>query len=377
MFTFAHTSDWQMGMMARGLGLAAEKVRAARIASLKNLLDLANTRALDAILIAGDLFEDNQVDASIVEQVADLLNNGTAIPTYIITGNHDPATLNSVYRRKAFSQLRGHVNIILEPREIEVAPSVKLYACPLAAKNGMDDPTAWIPPRANERDLRIGLAHGTMKLRDDMGEDDFPIPLDAVARRQLDYLALGHWHSTLSSPCGCAWYCGTPETTKFGERDSGNTLIVKLTAPGDKPQVEAVRTGVLSWLDRPIDLDAGGMDEVMRELREWPAAEKCLMTARLGGTATPANAARVRELNDLLRQRFLYHGCDATKLRPPPTEAAVAELAGSPYLIKTVEELAALAASTAPGVADTPDSAAVARRAMELLHEAQWETRQA
>jgi DNA repair exonuclease SbcCD nuclease subunit len=234
----------------------------------------------------------------------------------------------------------------------------------------MDDPTAWIPPRdKDERDLRIGLAHGTMRLRDDMGQDDFPIPLDTPARRGLEYLALGHWHSTLSSPCGCAWYCGTPETTKFGERESGNMLIVKLTSPGQKPQVESVRSGVLNWREKEMDLDGGGVDELMRELREWPAADKCLLNARLKGTLTPQNAARLRELDDLLRQRFLYYECDRRGLRPPAGETALADLAGSPYLLNAAEELGTLAG------AGPANEAAVARRALEMLHEAQWETR--
>ena|ERR1051326_1290624 len=57
MFRFLHTADWQIGMMASGLGLAAEKVRAARIESLKNLMAIADDRKVDAILMAGDQFE--------------------------------------------------------------------------------------------------------------------------------------------------------------------------------------------------------------------------------------------------------------------------------------------------------------------------------
>jgi DNA repair exonuclease SbcCD nuclease subunit len=45
----------------------------------------------------------------------------------------------------------------------------------------------------------MGVAHGTVEgVRQD--EPDYPISRGAPERAGLDYLALGHWHSTATHP---------------------------------------------------------------------------------------------------------------------------------------------------------------------------------
>ncbi len=366
MYRFLHTADWQIGMRAAGLDpAAASRVRAARVSALRNVTAAAAAHGADAILVAGDLFEDNAVDPALVEQVAAVLNDATACPVYLIPGNHDPDTLDGVWRRPVWRQLRGHVRPLLTADPVPVADGVTLYPCPLSAKHGREDPTAWIPHRADgDATLRIGLAHGTMRIRPDVGDDDFPVPPDAADRLGLDYLALGHWHSVLSNATRRAWYSGTHEQTKFGERDSGRALLVTLTAAGVPPQVEPVDTGTLRWADHGVDLDAGPADDALRHLREWPDADRCLVRVAVSGRQSPATAAAVAAMRAVLAERFLHHSCDDHRLRPADAASALDGLAGGPHLTAAAEELAA-AAATDP----------VAARALELLHECAWAAR--
>ena len=54
---------------------------------------------------------------------------------------------------------------------------------------------AWIAQQAVDRGpIRIGLAHGSLRTRDDLPADDHLIARHAAHDLQLDYLALGHWH---------------------------------------------------------------------------------------------------------------------------------------------------------------------------------------
>ena len=98
------------------------------------------------------------------------------------------------------------------------------------------------------------------------GEPDYPIPRDAASRLGLDYLALGHWHSFArydadDGVCRMA-YAGTHETTKFGERDSGNAVIVEIAQRGSPPKLTRIKTGRLDWrtvertIDQPQTLEA-------------------------------------------------------------------------------------------------------------------------
>ena len=127
-------------------------------------------------------------------------------------------------------------------------PGGTLFPCPVREKHSVKNPTLWIPDIPDG--IRIGLAHGTVE-GVQTEEPDYPIPRDAAAQKGLDYLALGHWHSfgSFPGPDGAVHmaYSGTHEPTKFGERDSGNVLIVEIAEAGAVPFITSVPTGKLQW----------------------------------------------------------------------------------------------------------------------------------
>ena len=375
MFKFIHTGDWQIGMRAAGLPpAAAERVRAARFASVTTLLAAAVEHRADAVLVAGDCFEDNGVAPALVERLAAVLNDAPGRPpVYLIPGNHDPASLDSVWHRPIWRQLRPHVRVLLSADPVVMADGVTLFPCPLSTRHGTADPTSHIPPRpAGDASLRIGLAHGTMRILPGVGDDDFPIPTDAAERLGLDYLALGHWHSVLASPDGRAWYSGTHEATKFGERESGRALLVTLSTAGVPPVVATLRSGALTWADAELDASVEPGDDVLRRHREWPDADRCLLRLTLRGPSTAESAAVVAQLREVLSNRFLHHACDDANLTPADPDVALAGLAGLPHVIRAADELKSLAAGQ-PGEV----SAAVAARALQLLYDIAWSNRQA
>src|SRR4051812_26552641 len=110
MFRFVHTADWQLGARFSQFGTRGPRLREARIATLRRALGLAREHAVDAFLIAGDLFEDNQVDDALVSTVLELFREHASVPTFILPGNHDPFTgPDSVWQRKGFLAAPSHV----------------------------------------------------------------------------------------------------------------------------------------------------------------------------------------------------------------------------------------------------------------------------
>ena len=63
---FLHTSDWQLGMKAVHVGRAAEKVRSARIETIRRMQQIAREADVDFAVIAGDTFEDHGVSRKLV-----------------------------------------------------------------------------------------------------------------------------------------------------------------------------------------------------------------------------------------------------------------------------------------------------------------------
>jgi predicted phosphodiesterase len=317
---FLHTADWQIGMKAAHAGRAAQRVRAERMAAAIRVIEIARQEAVDFIVVAGDTFEDNGVERALVQQVGDILSS-FGRPVYLIPGNHDPFVPGSVWEHPVWSMAKS-VRVLAEEEPVEVCGGL-LFPCPILAKYSRKDPTAWI--RAEQsRGICLGVAHGTVEgLCQE--EPDYPIPLDAPNMRSLDYLALGHWHSTTgySRPDGSVRmaYSGTHETTKFGERDSGNVLIVEIAAPGVPPVITQARTGGLYWtvLEREL-LDDGDLERVVDEISEIDTAEHTLIDVRLRGLITPSKRNWLDRIDDLLQARFVCGRLGTSGLRITPQD---------------------------------------------------------
>lgn len=317
---FLHTADWQIGMKAHHVGEAARHVRDMRIETARKLVDTLRERNVSFILIAGDMFEDNGVDRVAVQKVADILN-GSDVPVFIIPGNHDPLVPGSVWEHPAWKSSKN-VHVLREEKPVEV-PGGLLYPCPVNEKYSGADPTAWIQP-SQETGIRIGIAHGTVEgIRQD--EPCHPIPRDAAVRAGLDYLALGHWHSTAtySGSDGAVRmaYCGTHETTKFGERDSGNVLVVDIPDVGQPPATQSLRTGTLEWnvVERGLR-QFGDLSQLRKEIETMKNPASTLLRVQLTGLLAAQDREEVSRIHEILSSRFLFGVLDTSWVRPSPED---------------------------------------------------------
>ena len=192
---FLHTADWQIGMKAESVGTASQRVREERLQAGRRVVETAKQNSVDFILLAGDLFEDNAVDRSLVQKVADILA-GFGKPVYVIPGNHDPLVPGSVWDHPAWKS--SQYLVVLREETPLILDGCTLYPCPLREKHSGKNPTGWIKAPKG-KSINIGVAHGTVEgIQQD--EFDYPIYRDAAERAGLDYLALGHWHSVATYP---------------------------------------------------------------------------------------------------------------------------------------------------------------------------------
>ncbi len=318
---FIHTADWQIGMKAVHVGAAGPRVRAARLESAKAVIHAAKEHRADFILLAGDNFEHNGVDRVLVQQVADILQ-GFDGPSYVLPGNHDPLEPGSVWEHPAWERA-PNIHILREPLPVEI-PGGTLYPCPAKAKHSRADPTAWIASTGGDG-IRIGAAHGTVEgIQHE--EPDYPIPRDAASRLGLDYLALGHWHSTAFYPGADGTtrmtYSGTHETTKFGERDSGNVLLVEILSQKAVPTLTSLQTGKLRWEKLPEESirEAGDLGRLRAKIEAMEGGTETLLDLTLAGLLAAQERSELVRIRELLEARFLYHRLDDSRLLPIPTD---------------------------------------------------------
>ncbi|MEO7797443.1 MAG: DNA repair exonuclease [Opitutaceae bacterium] len=301
MFRFIHSADWQLGARFSQFGMRGPRLREARIVTLRRALGLAREHGVDAFLIAGDLFEDNQVDDALVSAVLELFREHASVPIFILPGNHDPFTgPDSVWQRKAFLAAPANVRVLHEPGVIDLGGAL-LLASPLQQKLSTIDPSlrfvaqaASLPADA----IKIGLTHGALAIEAKHQPNDFPIALNAASRAGLDYLAIGHWHNWLADTDGGRVVMpGTPEPDRFANDANGHVALVEIPGRGQPPHVKPLGVNTLTWRSLAFDFlspeaSRASLETALTDLRRQ--AERAVVRVTFTGTASPKSVAETR-----------------------------------------------------------------------------------
>ena len=216
-----HTSDTH-------LGDPAGHPRAAEV--LASVVDAVKRVDGDALLLAGDVFDNERVSDEVVEWFVAQMALVYA-PVIVLPGNHDLAHQTSVYRRNPFSNAPGNLNVIREPDGETLAfPDLGLE---LWGKAMLSHTPSFRPldgmPAPTEGNWLVAMAHGHFHFENDRDQRSSPIYPDDVASAGCHYLALGHWdrHADVSREDTTAVYSGCPYGP-IGAPEEGAVCVVEL-----------------------------------------------------------------------------------------------------------------------------------------------------
>ncbi|PIU22877.1 MAG: hypothetical protein COT13_06100 [Chloroflexi bacterium CG08_land_8_20_14_0_20_45_12] len=321
MTKFLHTADWHLGVKHAKLGPNAEKAREIRIKTIENLMNTAKDNKVDFIIVAGDLFDNNDVDRRLIEVVLNIVRQVAPIPVYILPGNHDPLTRDSLYLDPSWKSLSNVV--IFESNEPLEFPNlnVTLYPCPVVQKQTGNDLTEWI--RAKDESISIGIAHGNLQIEGYIEDPNFPIDSQRAERSGLDYLALGEWHSLFrlegKDKVVRTVYPGTPEATKFGEDKSGKAVIVEVERRGSTPILQEIDIGTLKWEEWTIDVSTiSDIKHIEAELVRIKEPGHRVINLHLKGVIDQETASYLDSFESRYSEKFLYFNLISDKLYLSP-----------------------------------------------------------
>jgi hypothetical protein len=331
-----HTADWQLGKSFAGVpGDAASLLRAARFDAVRTLARIARERAVDAVLVAGDVFDDNLVGASTVARTIAAMREFPG-PWVLLPGNHDADTAASVWSRLRHGGVPENLLLAGSPLPLSLADGrLVVLPAPLTARRVFDDLTEWMDGAATAPTvMRVGLAHGSVagRLPGDADAAN-PIAADRAERAQLDYLALGDWHGTLEI-APRTWYAGTPEPDRFATNEPGHALLVELTAPRSPARVERIITATYHW--HTVDLDVTGLEPgdvgaaVDRTLPPPAERHRALLRLRLGGIAGLATRAAIDTALERAAGELVWVDVIQDGLATEPDDRDLASLADVP-----------------------------------------------
>ena len=199
-----HTSDTHLG---------DDWDPAAAQRALSAVVDGVHDLRGDALLIAGDVFDNARISDGVLEFFVREIARA-AVPTVILPGNHDLYDAVSLYHRSPFDDAPGNLHIIRGTRgQTLTFPelSLEVWGRAMDSHTPAFRPLAGMPAHRNGR-WRVAMAHGHFHYPDDTEERSSPIRPHEIAEASCDYIALGHWErfEEVSQNGVTAFYSGSP-----------------------------------------------------------------------------------------------------------------------------------------------------------------------
>jgi DNA repair exonuclease SbcCD nuclease subunit len=144
---FLHTADWQIGRQYGQFPPEdAIPLAEARFKAVERIAALANEHRVDAVLVAGDVFDTQTVSPRTIRQLFNAMA-GFRGQWIMIAGNHDAALAESVWTRaRRLEAIPANVDLLLEPATVKEYPALgmAILAAPLTQRHTYDDLTALV-----------------------------------------------------------------------------------------------------------------------------------------------------------------------------------------------------------------------------------------
>lgn len=335
---FLHTADWQLGLKLRYLNPErAAQMRLLRFQMVERIAEKARDHQCDFVVVAGDVLDDNALGRDALQQTSDALRHFGNLPVFLLPGNHDAATEDCALLRL---DLQQNVQVLTRRMPVPI-PGGLLYPCPLMRRHERDDPTCWLPSRADGEGIRVALAHGGVIDFTESESSETPNLIDAevVLAKGFDYLALGDWHG-LFSYGPRVWYPSAPEPTRFKEKDPGQVLIVDIEEPGAIPAVAPIRVAQTVWRSQKAEFfgddDLPGMHQSLEAI-EVPS--KTLLDLELLGNLSMGARDNLDRLLEEYSERLVHLRYDDSRLHTTPSEQDLAGMSGEGFIAQALDEL--------------------------------------
>ena len=325
MLRLLHTADVHLGARHADLGEAATAQRERQFAAFRAAVDLALEEKVDLFLVAGDLFDSNTQPKRSVERVAgELARLGKSkIRTVVIPGTHDCYDRSSIYRAYDLKAMAGSTPeddlvTVVTPDTPQVripAVDATIHAHVFPSKRAPNSPLrdVRVDPAADGEEARttwhVGMVHGALAIPDRTDRDEVVFTREEIAATGLDYLALGHWHSSQKGKAGPTTYAysGAPEPVAVDQDGAGNVLLVTIEEAAGKRAVKVEERTVGRTRFERVEIDAArikGQADLIAKLQS-KASDDLVLEARLTGVRPDELDLNTDEIEGQLRDSFL------------------------------------------------------------------------
>jgi exonuclease SbcD len=311
-FRFVHAADIHLDSPLRSLALRdpelAELIGNATRRAFVGIIDLCLAEQVDALLLAGDLYDGDQTSMKTARFLAEQLRrlHEAGVQTFVIRGNHD--ALSRITKELTLPDtvrlFAGRADAIAVDRPA-AGFAVSVHGISFARPHAPDSLLPRFRPPI-EGAVNIALLHTS--LAGAPGHDPYaPCGLADLDAAGFDYWALGHIHKrSVVQGRSAVVMPGMPQGRDINE--SGAKSVTLVTIADDRSvHIEERLTSVAQFELASVDLTGiedwpdmvAGMTKTLQSLRDLVPSEH--LVARLRFTGTTKLAWQLRRDRDVLQ----------------------------------------------------------------------------
>lgn len=368
---FIATADWQLGMPAHFLQPEARhRYLQDRFEVIERIGELAERTEAAFVVVAGDVFESNQLDRRIISRTFEALS-GFTVPVAFLPGNHDPLDRASIYDDPQFtSAVPSGVYVIRDGAPWTPIDGVEVVGAPWASKRPGRDLVAQLTSTLEAVGpgvVRVLVGHGAVSSMDPDRDNPATIAVEplsaAITDSRIQVAILGDHHSAHEVAPG-VWYPGTPEVTARREVNPGKVLLVEVDDDTSVVNVESHQVGRWVFTTAEAELhERQDVDHLIAHLGELPNKSRTavwlILRGALNATDHEVLQSELGRLSDVFARLDLWQR--HTDLVTLPDSADFVDLPLTGFTRDTLAELVDMAGGGGP-------QAETAGRSLQLLY---------
>lgn len=291
-----HVADLHLDSPLRSVALRdpvlGERLSSASREVLRRIVDIAIEHQVDALVLAGDVFDSGvpDVTARSVLSMALARLNAAGIPAVVIRGNHD-----GLLDHQRYGPLGENVMLLDHERPTVDIGGVSFHGL---SHGGQPETRSFLPryPAPVPGRINVGVMHcspdGTS------GHDPYaPCSVSEMLNHGYDYWALGHIHKRQEwrGDSALAVMAGIPQGRHIREAEGGSVTLVDIDGLGARAEAIAVELVAFREVDLPMpanEAQDARIDRVREALTAARADVPTVLRVALSGPGAQVFAAR-------------------------------------------------------------------------------------
>lgn len=248
-----------VGLSDRLAAIRQEELRE----SFGKIVDIAQDRNVDILIISGDLFDRETVKTTTIDYIIQKLRELKDLSVVIAAGNHDCLAKSYYYKRDIWPQ---NIHIFDDTTRKLDFPRLNTCVYGISFKEAYQE-TGFLKGFMAEDESKINIlaVHGEVVSEGSSSQYN-PVTFLDIRESKMDYIALGHVHTFSGiNKTGTTFWCypGTPEGKGFDEK--GDKGIVLGEIAKDHCDMEFLPIAKRQYIEQNLDISGMSTYEEIAE----------------------------------------------------------------------------------------------------------------